>query len=104
VGLAVILFAQGFGPAISIASAQTIFTNRLTKNLNEIAPSLNSTRIENMGLTDFTTHLAPSKLNEVLTSLDESLTETWYLPVAITCIMMVGSASMEWKYIKQKRN
>lgn len=102
-GLAVILFAQNFGPAIFIAAAQSVLTNRLSENLGQVIPAMNPTAIENMGLGDLNAHLSPTKIRAVLKGLDQSLTETWYLGVAVTCISVVGSASMRWTKIKQRR-
>ncbi|KAK5163165.1 uncharacterized protein LTR77_010949 [Saxophila tyrrhenica] len=102
-GLAVILFAQNFGPAIFIAAAQTVLTNRLSENLGKVLPSMDPAKIENMGLGDLKGQIGASKLRDVLKGLDKSLTETWYLGVAVTCITIVGSGSMKWTKIKQRR-
>lgn len=104
IGLAVILFAQNFGPAVFVAVSQTIFTNRLSANLHLLAPSLNQKSIENMGLTDLKAHLGTKNLQAALLGLDRSLTQTWYLAVGLTCVTMVGSATMEWRSVKQKRS
>ncbi len=100
-GLAIILFAQAFGPAVFVAAAQTIFTTRLTSNLHHIQPSLNATNIENLGLSNLKDHLSGSTLKDVLLSLDQSLTQTWYLGVALACATVIGSATMEWKNVKK---
>lgn len=102
-GLAVILFAQNFGPAVFIAGAQSVFTNRLSENLGKVLPSSSPTAIENMGLGDFKAQIGPAKLREVLAGLDKSMTQTWYLGVAVTCITVIGSGSMKWTKIKQRR-
>lgn len=104
IGLAIIIFAQNFGPAVFVSAGQTIFTNRLTANLDDLTGSLNATNIENMGLSDIKNHIGSQKLHEVLLGLDKSLVQTWYLAVALTCITMIGSASMEWKSVKGKRH
>lgn len=102
-GLAVILFAQNFGPAVFVAAAQTIFTNRLSENLHQLAPHLNVTSIESMGLGELKSHVGAGGLEAVLLGFDRSLIQTWYLAVALTCMTMLGSLAMEWKNIKQKR-
>ena len=103
-GLAVILFAQNFGPAIFVAAAQTIFTNRLSENLHELAPNLNASHIENMGLSDLKNHIGGGNLHDVLLGFDRSLMQTWYLGVALTCVTIIGSASMQWMSVKEKKN
>jgi MFS family permease len=103
-GLAVILFAEQFGPAVFVSAAQNIFQSRLTDNLHELVPSLNATGIEAMGLSDLKSLVGPEYLDDALLGFDKSLAQTWYLAVALACITMIGSATMEWKSVKQKRN
>jgi hypothetical protein len=82
-GLAIILFAQSFGPAVFVAAAQNVLTRRLTRNLDGIAASLNSTKIENMGFSDLKAQVSPSKVPEILSGLDRSLMETWWAYVYV---------------------
>ena len=103
-GIAIILFAQGFGPAIFVASAQTIFTSQLSENLNRLVPNVNATNIESMGLSELKSHLGAENLHQTLLGFDKSLIQTWYLAVGLTCVTMIGSATMEWKSIKQKKS
>ena len=104
IGLSVILFCQQFGPAVFVTAAQTIFTNKLTVNLHELAPGLNATTIEGMGLTDLTAVVGPENLNNVLAGFDKSLAQTWYLAVGLACVTMLGSLGMEWRSVKQRRD
>jgi MFS family permease len=104
IGLSIILFAEQFGPAVFVSAAQSIFQNRLTDNLHELVPSLNGTNVEQMGLSDLKSLVGPDNLAGVLLGFDKSLAQTWYLVVALACVTMVGSASMEWKSVKQKRS
>ena len=102
-GLAVVLFAQSFGPAVFIAAAQTIFTNQLSENLHDIASTLNATSIENMDLSDLKSHIGVQNLPKVLAGFDKSMMHTWYLGVALACVTIVGSTTMEWRKVKHKR-
>lgn len=102
-GLAVIIFAQHFGPAVFLSAAQSIFTNRLEKNLVGIGLSLNATSIESMGLADLKKHLGADKLQQVLDQYDHSLVQTWYLSVALGCATIIGSLAMEWRSVKKSR-
>jgi len=101
-GLAVILFAQSFGPAVFVSAAQSIFTNRLAENLDVSALGLNVTSVEGVGLSDLKARVGPQRLETVLGGFDKSLTQTWYLAVALACVTMVGSLTMEWRSVKQK--
>jgi MFS family permease len=104
IGLSIILFGEQFGPAVFVSAAQSIFENRLAGNLHELVPSLNATSVEAMGLSDLKSLIGPEDLDDVLLGFDKSLSQTWYLAVALACITMVGSATMDWRSVKQKRS
>ena len=94
-GLVVILFAKSFGPAVFISAAQVIFTNRLSTNLLELAPMLNTTDIESMGLNDLKASVGLENVQDVLLGLSKSLSQTWYLAVALSALTMVGSLGIK---------
>lgn len=102
-GLAVVLFGQDFGPSVFVSVAQTIFTNRLSTNLGRLAPNLDVSRIESMGLTDLKKSFHPHQLSEVIAGFHESLSQTWYLAVGLTCFSLVGSLATEWRSVKKKQ-
>lgn len=104
IGLSIILFAEQFGAALFVSAAQSIFENRLTKNLLELTPSLNATSVEAMGLTDLKTLIGPENLADVLFGFDNSMTQTWYLAVVLACLTIFGSATMDWRSVKEKRS
>lgn len=102
-GLSVILFAQNFGPALFVAVAQTIFTNQLSTNLKGLGIALSPGEIEKLGLTDLKKAISPMLWKDTLDSIDKSLVQTWYLVIGLTCVTMIGSLSMEWRSVKEKR-
>lgn len=102
-GLAIVLFAQNFGPAVSVALSQSIFQNRLSENISKLLPGLSGTNIENMGFGELKRHIEPAKLQELLIGYDRSLTQTWYLAVGVACATLLGSSTMQWRSVKQKR-
>lgn len=102
-GLGVILFAQHFGPAVSVSMAQTIFTNRLAVHLKDLVPGLQPNAIENLGLGEIKSHVDKGHLREVLLGIDRSIIETWYLPLGLACASMIGSLMMEWRSVKEKK-
>ena len=102
-GLSIVLFAQHFGPAVSIAIAQVIFTNQLSTNLKSIVPGLTSGTIENNGLTDITTSVSLSQRGDLLVGVARSINQTWYLAIEFTCATIVGSLLMEWRSVKEKK-
>ncbi|KAG9495400.1 hypothetical protein J7337_013646 [Fusarium musae] len=102
-GLSIMLFAQSFGPAISVPIAQVLFTNRLSDNLNGVVPGLNGTHISNSGLTEIVSNVPESATREVLVAIDKSLGQTWYLVAGLASIAIVGSLMTEWRSVKEKR-
>lgn len=102
-GLSVIIFAQNFGPALFIAVAQTIFLNRLSDNLRQLIPGLSAQEVNNMGLNDIKTLVGTVNLDKALGIMDTSLMQTWYLGVALACVTMLGSLTMEWRSVKDKK-
>jgi hypothetical protein len=101
-GLSIVLFAQHFGPAVSIAIAQVIFTNKLSTNLARAVPGLNSATIESNGLSEIVGRAPPARQGEILVDVGRSFGETWYLAVGLTCATLIGSLLMEWRSVKQK--
>nr|RBR01955.1 hypothetical protein FVER53263_12880 [Fusarium verticillioides] len=102
-GLSIMLFAQSFGPAISVPIAQVLFTNRLSDNLDGVVPGLNGTHISNSGLTEIVSNVPESATREVIVAIDKSLGQTWYLVVGLASIAIVGSLMTEWRSVKKKR-
>ena len=51
IGLAVIIFAQNFGPAVFLSVAQTVLSNRIVGNLRKYAPSVDAEDLITAGLT-----------------------------------------------------
>ncbi|KGO37989.1 Major facilitator superfamily domain, general substrate transporter [Penicillium expansum] len=103
-GIGVILFGQSMGPAVFIAIAQVIFTNQLSSTLEDVVPGLSPKFVEEHGLGDIKNGVPMDRWDEVLGGINGSLTHTWYLPVALACMTMVGSLLMEWRSVKQKQS
>lgn len=102
-GIAIILFAHNVGPALTLSISQTVFTGRLVADLKKAVPSANASSIEHMGLTNLRSAYQNSSLSNVLQGVDKALSQTWYIAVGLTCLSIVGSLSVGWRSIKQKR-
>jgi MFS family permease len=101
-GLAIVLFAQHFGPALFIAIAQVIFTTELSTNLARVVPGLVPATIEDHGLLEIVGRASPGRHGEMLLDIGTSVSKTWYLSVGLTCATLIGSLLMEWRSVKQK--
>lgn len=67
-------------------------------------PSLNTTSISTAGLSDLRALVAPADMTNVLVAVDQSVAQTWYMAVALSCMTSVGSATMDWRSVKDKQN
>lgn len=104
-GLSVILFAQHFGPALSVSLAQTVFTNRLAANLRGLGADIDAAAIQNVGLGELKALvLGADRAGDALARIDHAVVQTWYLPLGFTCASMIGSLMMEWRSVKEKKS
>ncbi|KAJ5294024.1 hypothetical protein N7508_008845 [Penicillium antarcticum] len=103
-GTSIILFAQSFGPTVTIAIAQVLFVNQLSVNLNGLVPGLSGTSIENIGLTQIVASVPSVQSRDVLGAIDKSIIQTWYLVVGLACATMVGSLLIEWRSVTSRRD
>lgn len=103
IGLSVMLFAQSFGPAVTVAIAQVLFTNQLSANLAGLMVGLSQADITDTGLSEIVSSVPLAKSQEILVGIDKSISQTWYLVVGLACTTMVGSLLIEWRSVKQKQ-
>ncbi|KAI9808246.1 MAG: MFS sugar transporter [Sarcosagium campestre] len=101
--VATVIFAQTLGGALFISVAQNVFTNRLVAGLLEAAPGLDPTIVLNVGATSIKNAVPAKFLEGTLLAYNRALTETYYVAVAMSCLTIIGSASIEWKSVKGKR-
>jgi hypothetical protein len=104
VGIGIIQFAQGIGPARFVAAGQSIFLSQLKQG------------VENSGLTDEITDsiLRGSTLSGLSMGTQDqervsdvyarSLTRTFYLSVILSCLSAIGASGMEWRSVKSNRS
>ena len=102
-GIAVVQFMQGLGPAIFISAAQTLFTTRLAAEGSMSFRSNNETALDTIGLSDLQPHIGAKNLEGALLGYDKAVTQTFYLPVALTCLSLLGTVGMEWRSVKKKQ-
>ncbi|POR35849.1 Uncharacterized protein TPAR_03950 [Tolypocladium paradoxum] len=100
VGIAIIQLAQGLGPAIFVAAANTIFTARFAAHIRQLAPGIDWADLVRQGL-----KVREGKSGEyrgVILSYNRALTETFYLPVSLACVSLVAVLGMEWRTVRSK--
>ena len=103
-GIAAIIFAQNFGPALFVPVAQNIFEGRLVTYLEKYVPGLNGNALANMGLLDLKEQVGSGNLGAALLGYDEAVTKTFFLPLALSCASIIGALGMEWRTVKSKKS
>lgn len=88
--------------AVVVSSSATLFQNRLSVEVAHTAPGQNTTVLRHVGLSDIRTVIGQDKLRDVLLGYGEAVSQTLYMPVALACLSIVGTASMEWRSVKKK--
>lgn len=102
IALGVVAFGAGIGSSLSIAASATLFTERLTAEIAQYAPGVNSTLLHDHGLSDLRSSLGSDRLKEVLFGYNEAVVQTLYFPLALGLLTLVASAFMEIKSVKKK--
>jgi MFS family permease len=100
-GLSIMLFAQSFGPAVTVPIAQVVFTNQLSTNLESLAPSFSRRNISNSGLTEMVADIPASDMTAVLIGINKSLSQTWYFITGLASIAIVGSLLTRWQSVRK---
>lgn len=103
-GMAVLAFGGGMGGALFIAVSAALFQKRLVDEVEHYAPLANTTRIEDIGLSDIRKVIGGERLKDVLLGYDKAVTQTLYLPVALLVLSFIGPAVVEWRSVKKKQS
>lgn len=101
--MATLIFMQTFSGAVIITAAQTIFSEGLGNNLEKYAPSVNAQTVLAAGGTGFRTVVSEEELPGVLIAYAKSLSEVFYLCIAIGGLVFVFSWGMGWVDIRKKK-
>lgn len=100
-GIAVLLFVDGLGPAVMITVAQIIFSNSLLHSLHGVRPDLGKTTIDSTGLTELVAKAPSTQSHGIVAGIGESVIHTWYLVTALAAATFIGSLLIKWRSIKK---
>ncbi|WYZ42281.1 hypothetical protein EsH8_V_001176 [Colletotrichum jinshuiense] len=103
-GTALVMFLQTLGGAIFISVAQNVFTNDLRAGLARELPNVNATAIVDGGANTIRMPgiLPKDQLEAVIRIYSKSLTNSWYVAVALACGSVAGSLLLQWRTVKQQ--
>ncbi|KAK5090598.1 hypothetical protein LTR05_000773 [Lithohypha guttulata] len=100
VGTAMAAFFMNFGGSLFVSVGQNVFNNRLTAELAKFTTGIDPSIIIHVGATEIKHVVPPSQLDGVLTAYNNSLTQTWYIAVAMCCLTVFPAIFVEWKSVK----
>ncbi|KAF2272622.1 MFS general substrate transporter [Westerdykella ornata] len=96
IGSSMVAFAQIMGSSIFLSVAQALFTTHLTYSLKRLGiDGVNGNTVASSGITNLTNGLSEEVKREVLRVINNALTDSWRLPVVLTCISIVGALGVE---------
>jgi hypothetical protein len=103
IGTAIVMFSENLGAAIMVSVAENVFTNQLTKNLEQYVPSIDPQIVINGGATQLRNEAPPEYYDAVLSAYNLSLMQTFYVGVALSCCGVLGAVWVQWLSVKGKK-
>lgn len=105
-GTSVIIFGQTFGAAIVLAAAESVFQHRLVANMEAyVGPTdSNAESLLHSDLSSLTSFLREERSPALISGVSASIAETFYLPLIMACLSVVGSLFMEWKSVRKGKD
>ena len=100
VGTAMAAFFMNFGGSLFVSAAQNVFNNRLISELPKYTHGIDPSIIMHIGATELKKVVDPTQIEGVLTAYNASLTQTWYIAVAMVCLTAIPACFVEWKSVK----
>ncbi|CAG8893350.1 unnamed protein product [Penicillium egyptiacum] len=93
------LFGQLVGAAVFVSLGENILANQLVKRLSGL-PGFNPGLVTSGGVTELV-NVMPAHLHDtVLHSYNETLRKVFQVGLIISCLAVLGAATLEWKSIK----
>ena len=99
-GLALMFFGQLIGAAVFVSVGENILANQLVKKLSGL-PEFNPRLVTSGGVTELLTSMPAYLHDVVIHSYNEALRKVFQVGLIISCLTVLGAATLEWKSIKQ---
>jgi hypothetical protein len=102
-GTSIIVFGQTIGAAIVLSVGESVFQNQLKENIQSylgiVVQDTHSLMTE--GTAALAATLTPSQIPLLVEATSKSLTQTFYVALAMAGLSIAGSLAMEWKSVKK---
>lgn len=102
IGVSLIMFMMQLGGAIFVSIGQNVFSNSLANGLNGI-DGLDPQIVVNTGATELRRVVQPDVLPQVLEAYNGALVQCFRVALAMACLSILGSGSMEWKSVRREK-
>ncbi len=100
-GLALMFFGQLLGAAVFVSVGENVLDNQLLQRLSGMS-GFNKSLITSGGATALRDSVPPDLRGTVLIAYNESLRKVFQIGLILSCLAVLGTASMEWKSVLKK--
>ncbi|KAJ5663847.1 hypothetical protein N7507_004578 [Penicillium longicatenatum] len=100
VGASLLMFSQQLNGALFVGIAETLFSNFLKQNLEQVS-GINAAEVIKAGATAIRQYVPASKLSEVLSGYSDAITKTFILGIVMSVLSLFPALAMEWKSVKK---
>ncbi|KAJ5599066.1 hypothetical protein N7450_000133 [Penicillium hetheringtonii] len=101
IGVALMFLFQSLGGAIWVAVSQNLYTNYLITKLPAIS-GIDAGAILQTGATGLADSVPDDKLNAVLGTYNSALHSAYFVPVVLSCVLVLPALGMEWRNVKKE--
>lgn len=101
VGSSLMFFCQLLGATVFVSVGENVLDNQLVQRLSGV-PGFNSTLITSSGATSLLSSLPENLRGTVLTAYNESLRKVFQIGLVVSCLTILGAATMEWRSVLKK--
>ncbi|RFU24275.1 hypothetical protein B7463_g12062, partial [Scytalidium lignicola] len=101
-GLAAVVFSQGFGPALFLSFAETLFTSSLKHEIPDLAPGVSTEAVIDVGASGFRKIVPVASLKGVIQAYDHSFRNVFYLITGAALAVFLAAFGMGWKSVKKQ--
>ncbi|KAF4635470.1 hypothetical protein G7Y89_g2615 [Cudoniella acicularis] len=99
---AMVLFCQTIGGAFFVSAGQVGFANTLVGNLPKYAPSVDSSVVISVGVTEIRSHFSPDVVPGVILAYMSGLKVAYAIAIASSGVAVIVSVLSKWRNLKGK--
>jgi hypothetical protein len=101
-GLAIVILAQNFGPAVMLSAGNNILNQKLMNYIGELGiEGIDAGVILRAGATGFRAVVPEEYLVVVVEAYMRALRQTFWLTLGMSCLAVVGGCFVEWRSVKE---